>query len=701
MIENTFGKNIIPENDLERLKVLQRYRIMDSPSEKSFDNIATLCTQIFKVPIALVSLVDAERVFFKAQIGMGNAIEANRGKSLCALAVLNPEITVFEDALKEPCLIANPNVAGAFGLRFYAGAPLITHDGFLIGTLCIIDKKPRNFSEGEKIILKGLAIAVMDQIELRLSALEEIHSQMSKNAVIVEQQEELQTMNEEINSTNEELATLVRELHTSQDLLINSHNKLTQSEHRFRNLIQQSTVAIAVLSGPKFIIESANDRIISIWGKDRSVIGKPLHIALPDLAGQPFLDILANVYSSGETFHGTEAKLTMPIEHISKDIYVNYTYQPVLENGKTIDIIVVASEVTEQVNARKEVEEINNRLQIALDASALGSTEVVLATGKMSSTDQFKANYGFEAKEEFNYPDLFNSMLPEYRDRIKELVAQAIAENSVYKAEYPVKWRDGSIHWISAHGRPRYDESGKADRMVGMSADITEQKLFQQRKDDFLSIASHELKTPITSLKAALQLLDRIKDKPTTTTHIKLIEQSNRATEKISLLVNDLLNLNRMTEGQLKLNKTIFIISEMFSQCCNHVRMEGKYNLIFEGDTKLAVHADEHRIDQVLVNFINNAIKYAPESIDIHVHVSKIGDQAKVSVKDTGVGISPEILPNLFDRYYRVDHNSKNYSGLGLGLYICSEIIKRHGGEIGVESEPDKGSTFWFTIPIG
>ncbi|WP_316744197.1 ATP-binding protein [Pedobacter antarcticus] len=693
MIENTFGMNIIPGNDLERLAALRRYRIMDTPSEASFDNLAKLCTKIFNVPISLVSLVDAERVFFKANIGMGAAKEANRGKSLCALAVLNTDVTVFQDALKEPCLIANPNVAGNFGLRFYAGAPLITHDGFLIGTLCIIDKQPRTFSKQEEEILSGLATAVMDQIQLRISALEEIQNHQETNLLLSEQQEELQVMNEELTSSNEELRV-------SQEELIALNRNLAESESRFRNLIKESPTAIAILKGRELIIDCANDTILKMWDKDNTVLGKPLHIALPALQEQTIYNFLDQVYTSGKPHYGNEARLSLPHGEALKDIYVNFTYQPIKGAAGSRDLMIVANEVTEQVIARKAAEDLSERLQIALDASKLGSTEVDLATGTMQSTDQFKANYGYSKEEVFNYPDLFNTMIPEYRDGVKKLVQEAIATNSVYRAEYPVKWRDGSIHWISAHGRARYDTHGKANRMVGMTADITESKLFDQRKDDFLSIASHELKTPVTSLKGALQLLDRMKEKPFSPMHVKLIEQANRSMDKMSVLVDDLLNMNRLTEGNLKLQKNIFTLSEMLNLCCNHVRMEGKFELIVEGDQDLQVYADEHRIDQVVVNFVNNAVKYAAESEKIYLKIEKTDQYAKISVKDHGPGIPAHILPHLFDRYYRVNHDSQSYTGLGLGLYICSEIIKRHDGEIGVESEIGTGSTFWFTLPL-
>lgn len=169
MIRNTFGKEIVPENDEARLHALYRYEILDSPPEGAFDKIAKLAQSIFKVPIALVALVDQERVFFKANMGMGNTKNVNRGVSLCSLAVLQQEVTVFENASDDPCLLHNPLVAGSFGLRFYAGAPITTQDGYHVGTVCIVDHKPRSFSEEQRNILAQLASLVMNELELRLS----------------------------------------------------------------------------------------------------------------------------------------------------------------------------------------------------------------------------------------------------------------------------------------------------------------------------------------------------------------------------------------------------------------------------------------------------------------------------------------------------------------------------------------------------
>lgn len=464
--------------------------------------------------------------------------------------------------------------------------------------------------------------------------------------------------------------------------------------------MEKAPVAMASLKGENFEIDIVNDMVLNIWNKDRSIVGMPLQDALPELIGQSFIDILTEVHEKGEPYFGKENRVLIEKNGLLEELYLNFAYQPIFdENNKSTSVLVVANDVTELVQSRHSLTEIKNRLEIALDASKLGSTEVDLETGMMQSNDQFKYNFGYMPEEEFNYPDLFEAMLPEYREKVKSLVQEAIRTNGIYKAEYPVKWKDGSIHWIQAHGRPRYNKNGVADRMVGMTSDITEKKLAEQRKDDFLSVASHELKTPLTAVKASIQLLNRIKDRPYSEIHTRLIEQSDKEIEKMHMLIDDLLNMSRLGQDQLMLEYGVFNLHEMLSKSCSHVRFENKYQLILKGDENLMVYADEHRIEQVVVNLVNNAVKYAKDSEEIHISIESLENEIKVSVRDFGNGISESLLPHLFDRYYRVEHMSKSYSGLGLGLYICSEIIKKHSGKIGVESKLGEGSTFWFTLP--
>jgi GAF domain-containing protein len=166
-MKNTFGKPIIPNNEQERLAALRYYLTISNLPERFFHNLAYIIAQTFNTPIALISLVEEDKVIFKGSSGMEETKEAPRGISLCSLAVLSDEPTIFEDALKEPCLLRNPLVAGKFGLRFYAGAPITTPEGFHIGTVCIVDKKPRSFSQEDTKLLKQFAENAMSLLEQR------------------------------------------------------------------------------------------------------------------------------------------------------------------------------------------------------------------------------------------------------------------------------------------------------------------------------------------------------------------------------------------------------------------------------------------------------------------------------------------------------------------------------------------------------
>jgi GAF domain-containing protein len=166
-MKNTFGKDIIPENEGSRLKALHRYKLLENIPPGYFSKLAHIIADTFNTPIALISLVDKDEVVFAGNVGMPDTEKVPRGMSLCSLAVLEDQPLVFKDALKEACLLANPLVTGDFGLRFYAGAPIITEDGFAIGTVCIVDKEPREFSKTEVEMLTSFAKTAMSEIELR------------------------------------------------------------------------------------------------------------------------------------------------------------------------------------------------------------------------------------------------------------------------------------------------------------------------------------------------------------------------------------------------------------------------------------------------------------------------------------------------------------------------------------------------------
>jgi two-component system CheB/CheR fusion protein len=276
-----------------------------------------------------------------------------------------------------------------------------------------------------------------------------------------------------------------------------------------------------------------------------------------------------------------------------------------------------------------------------------------------------------------------------------------ISENGVGgEFEIREKSKEGAYRWHLVRMRPITDENGAVRLWVGTATDIQDLKQLQQQKDDFISIASHELKTPVTTLKASLQVMDMMKSNPSADKFTDMIGRANKSMNRVTTLIDDLLNISKFSQGQFILNKKVFAVSKIVNDCCNHIRAIGEYNINITGDMELLVNADADRIEQVLTNFINNAIKYAPKSDEIEVHIERKDRRAKVLVIDQGPGVAPEKVPHLFDRYFRAENTGYHSAGLGIGLYICSEIIKKHNGGIGVDTEVGKGSTFWFTLPI-
>ncbi|MFF5383527.1 sensor histidine kinase [Pedobacter suwonensis] len=230
--------------------------------------------------------------------------------------------------------------------------------------------------------------------------------------------------------------------------------------------------------------------------------------------------------------------------------------------------------------------------------------------------------------------------------------------------------------------------------------EIEFRKQAEHKKDEFISIASHELKTPLTSVKGYIQLLQRSlkrDDKAVAQNHL---EKASIQLEKLNELIVDLLDISKIESGKMKFNMKPFCADNMVN---NAIEMLQQSNPDFKisklGRTDEMIFGDEMRLEQVVINFITNAIKYAPGTDQVNVTVNIKDEKLYVAVKDFGIGISKEQQQKIFDKFYRVEENSNRFNGLGIGLYICSEIINRHGGTIGVNSVPDEGSEFYFIIP--
>lgn len=247
-----------------------------------------------------------------------------------------------------------------------------------------------------------------------------------------------------------------------------------------------------------------------------------------------------------------------------------------------------------------------------------------------------------------------------------------------------------------------YEQSRALNEMqITLRQEIEFRKEAERKKDEFISIASHELKTPMTSIKGYIQLLERSLDKNDKETIRTRLHKVQNQIEKLNLLIADLLDISKIESGKLKFNKQYFCFNEVLDHIIEVMQQSNpQVKIIKSGSLASKVFGDEMRIEQVIINFITNAIKYGPDGEEIHINLELRDNEIYFSVKDFGIGMSEEHQQKIFEKFYRIEETSERFQGLGIGLYICQEIIDRHNGKIGVKSTAGKGSEFYFNLPL-
>jgi PAS domain S-box-containing protein len=361
------------------------------------------------------------------------------------------------------------------------------------------------------------------------------------------------------------------------------------------------------------------------------------------------------------------------------------------ENDETYGFTVL-----DDITAIKQYEEAERRLNTALKYNKTAVWEMDVETKTVIRSDGHDLLFGYAAPQhQWTLAHYLPHIWEEDRAEF-EAAIEAVDAGQTMDIQARLSTIDNSLKWVNFQAKPATGANGRPI-MLGTISDITKDKLIERHREDFISIASHELKTPVTSLKASLQLLDRLKNnlEPNLQT---MITQANKSVNRITLLIDDLLNASRNLKDELKLRKTTFNINSVIEDCIQLVFNDTE-RVQLVGPKDLQLFADVERIERVLINLLTNAAKYAPE-MEVTITITPEENRVKIAVTDNGPGIAPQKLPLLFDRYYQAEEHEMQYSGLGLGLFISAEIVRRHEGEIGVDSTLGEGSTFWFTIPF-
>lgn len=481
---------------------------------------------------------------------------------------------------------------------------------------------------------------------------------------------------------------------------------IKEKEHRTRSIVEEATVPTAVYIGREMRIELANDAMLHLWGKNRKVIGKNLRDALPELEGQPFHDLLDKVFSTGEIYWGKEDRVDLMRNGKMETGFFNFTYKPLRDgSGKIYGILNMALDVTEMVDAKNLLKEREQHFRLLADLMP----EKVINTNAGGEAIYFNQNwldYTGLSSAELKLVDWKKLVHPQEQAVFLEKWQSSLQTGSGFEMELRIRNKDGNYLWHLSRAEAVKGESGEILMWIGTNTEIQRLKEEEKRKGDFLKMVSHELKTPVTSIKGYVQLLLSIlrKDENLPASSLPItpsLERIDNQIVRLTRLISEMLDLSRLEENKLELQKEKFSINDLVEQTVQDIKLTNtQHQMEIFHSCRAQVFADRDRIGQVLINFITNAIKYSPESQYIEIHILREGkDKVAVSVRDKGIGIEEKDQKHIFQRFYRIEGESEDtYSGFGIGLYLANEIIQRHKGEIVVESQKGKGSNFSFVL---
>lgn len=546
------------------------------------------------------------------------------------------------------------------------------------------------------------------KVEGILLTMQDISERTESRKLIERKNIELLNLQDELIASNEELKVTNEDLDATQINLNKLVEQLTESEGKIRSIVEQAPVGICFLSGPDFTITLVNDVILNIWGRTRDeVIGKPHMIARPEMAESPVKQWIEDVYTTGRSIYNNETKLFLyngPNKPL-REAWINSQYQPLKNNrGEIIGQIVILSEITEFKLNRMKHELAQEKLTLAIESAELGTWSLDLKTMEYTQSIRLRKMFGFSEETSVSLEDIYNQIDTEYISYVKRSVTDAIRDGGIHEVVFPARvFNEDKTRWFKAKGQIFYDDDKIPSLYTGTILDITKEKLEEIRKNDFIAIVSHELKTPLTSLKAYIQLLysKYEGDRKNALIGSALAKCLNQI-QKMSVLIKGFLDIARLENEALYLDIEEFDIAEVVNDSVQDILMLNQTHHIHVcGDASIRLKGDREKIAQVLNNLLSNAIKYSPIGSNIYIDWQEASGNLEVKVSDEGIGIKMHDLSRIFERFYRVENSqTKTIAGFGIGLYLCKEIVLKHNGRIWVECEADRGSEFYFSLPL-
>jgi PAS domain S-box-containing protein len=554
------------------------------------------------------------------------------------------------------------------------------------------------------------------EVEAVAGTTRDVTERKNMEEALAQSTEELQAINEEMAATNEEMAATNEEQAASNEELTAINNQLALVNQQLleaRHKIEESETAL------RLSIEAANFGTWFIHSVTRDFIAdarlKELFGYYPeeDLSIEQALAQVTDQYRGfvatkleNAIYHNGDFDVTYPVIglHDSRLRWLRAIGNLKADPSGTFSAFTgVIMDITDQYLAVKNVERAEESLRLAIEAADSGTYSINTRTFEFFASPRLKELFGFKRDEEMSYEACMAQIREDYRPVAFKMIDATVNRGDRFDLEYPVVgFHDGKQRWLRGIGTVQHDSNGGDSFFTGIINDITEQKEDEQRKNDFIGMVSHELKTPLTSLTAIIQIANTKLKSSQDSFLAEAMEKANIQVKRMSTMINGFLNVSRLESAKLLIDKKKFSLDELIEEVVKETAFTVSSHVMrFEPCNNILVNADRDKIGSVITNLISNAVKYSPKGKVVEVKCEVVGNDVQVSVKDEGIGLTSQDKERVFDRYFRVESNhTRHISGFGIGLYLSTEIILRHDGKIWVESESGAGATFYFSLPL-
>ncbi|MFT3934012.1 MAG: PAS domain-containing protein [Chitinophagaceae bacterium] len=479
---------------------------------------------------------------------------------------------------------------------------------------------------------------------------------------------------------------------------ITEHKTNEQNLQRLASIVQSSDDAI-ISKTIESIITSWNDAAQRMFGYTaEEMIGQSiLKLMPPDKVNEEY-EIIDRLKKGKRIQHFESIRMTKD----KRLIDVSLTISPLKDaEGKVIGASKIVRDITKQKEAERLINESEQKFRLLAD-----SMPQLIWTGNPDGRLNYFSKTVFAytglSQEQIEKDGLLQVIHPDEKDENIRQWTYAVQTGTPFLFEHRFRRYDGEYRWQLSRAIPQKDETGKIQMWVGTSTDIDDIKKHDQQKDDFIKMASHELKTPVTTIKGYVQLLLKMNENGNDPFLANSLNTIDKQVFKLTKLITDLLDVTKIETGSLDLEKESFYIAESMKEIASDLQTTTPtHTITIQQNANPLIFADKDRIAQVIINLFTNAIKYSPKANKVIATINADENNVLISVQDFGIGISQEDISRIFERFYRAaGKDEKTFPGFGIGLFIVNEIVNLHKGRIWVESEKEKGSVFYVSLPL-